>query len=352
MSRRYELDSDGLAFNRAIDELGWGDGLPCVAPTPDLVEQYIEASGRRADEVVGVLAPRWADCTVEKIAINAAMTLAPPAAMPLLIAAVEAMSTDDFGLAGVNATTASVSPALIVNGPTGESLGLPSGHSCFGGMRGPAPSIGRALRLVMRHVAGQEPGVTSESVFGQPARVAGLVVQEAEARSPWAPLAERRGVSGDAVTVYAAMGTTNVVDTIAETGAELLHFLGRSAGFMGSNGFLAATAFSEVAVALNPVWAEIVAKEYPDIADVQRVLWQHASIPLADFPEVVRPGIADRADAEGRVHAVHSPDDVLVFVAGGSGSLHGAVLPGFSHSLAVTRPISFPSAGATQEVRP
>lgn len=351
MSRRFEVDVDGLAFNRAVDEFGWGDGLPCVAPTEDLVAEYVAASGRRPDEVIAILPPRWADCTVEKVAINAALTLAPAAAMPLLIAAIGALATDDFGLAGVNATTASVSPAMIVNGPSGVALGLPSTHACFGGMRGPAPSIGRALRLLVRHVAGQEPGITSESVFGQPARVAGLVVQEAEDRSPWAPLAERRGVSGDAVTVYAAMGTTNVVDTIAETGTELLHVLGRSAGFMGSNGFLAATAFSQVAVALNPVWAEIVAREYPDIADVERLLWEYASIPLDDFPEVIRPGIADRADADGRVHVVHAPDDVLVFVAGGDGSLHGAVLPGFSHSLAVTRPISLPSAEDSKETK-
>lgn len=344
MSRRVEVDLDAYEFNAAAEELGWGDGLPLVPPTEDLVAGYVAASGRAADDILAVLPPRWADCTVEKVAVNAALTLAPPTAMPLLIAAVEALASDDFGLAGVNATTASVSPAMIVNGPSGARLGLPSAHACFGGMRGPAPAIGRALRLLLRHVAGQEPGVTSESVFGQPARVVGLVVQEAEDRSPWAPLAERRGVPGDAVTMYAAMGTTNVVDTIAETGHELLAVLGHSAGFMGSNGFLAATAFSEVAIALNPVWAGIVARDFPNIADVQRILWENASLPLDDFPEVIRPGIADRVEADGRVHVVHSPDDVLVFVAGGDGSLHGAVLPGFSHSLAVTRPVATPKA--------
>lgn len=341
-SRRVELELDTRGFNQALDELGWGDGLPCVAPTEELVEEYVTASGRRANEVIAVLPPRWADCTVEKIAINAALTLAPTAAMPLLITAIEALAEDDFGLAGVNATTASVSPAMIVNGPIAAELGLPAGHSCFGGMRGPAPSIGRALRLILRHVAGQEAGVTSESVFGQPARVAGLTFREAEHRSPWAPLAERRGVAGDALTVYAAMGTTNVVDTIAGSGAELLQVMGRSAGFMGSNGFLAATAFSEFAVAFNPVWAEIIAAEHPDVLDVQRILWEHAALPIDAFPEVIRPGIEDRIQSDGLIHVVHSPDDVLVMVCGGEGSLHGALLPGFSHSLAVTRPISRP----------
>jgi hypothetical protein len=341
-SRRLEVDLDSRQFNEALDDLGWGDGLPCVAPTEELVAEYVDASGRRANEVIAVLPPRWADCTVEKVAINAALTLAPPAAMPLLIAAIEALADDDFGLAGVNATTASVSPAMIVNGPTASELRLPAGHSCFGGMRGPAPSIGRALRLVLRHVAGQEAGVTSESVFGQPARVVGLVFREAEDRSPWAPLAERRGVAGDAVTTYAAMGTTNVVDTIAESAAELLQVMGRSAGFMGSNGFLAATAFSEFAVAFNPVWAEIIGAQHPDVQEVQRILWEHAALPIDAFPEVIRPGIEERIQSDGLVHVVHSPDDVLVMVCGGEGSLHGALLPGFSHSLAVTRSIAHP----------
>lgn len=341
-SRRVQVDLDALEFHQKLNELEWGDGLPCLPPTEELVRQYVEAARREPDEVVGRLPPSGAECTVEAVAVNAALTGAPPAAMPLLCAAVSAAATPEFNLAAVNATTASVSPAVFVNGPIRDQLGIPYGPSCFGGMRGSAPSIGRALRLIMRHVAGQVAGVTSESVFGQPARVVGLVGGEWEERSPWAPLAERRGVPGDAVTVFGALGTANIIDTIGEGGHQLLQVIGRSLGFMGAPGYLAATAFSEVAVAINPVWAEIIASDTSSIDEVTQILWEHASLPIDWFPAANQPGIEKlgRVDGKGVVHMVASPDDLLVFVCGGLGSLHSIMLHGFSHSLAVTVPVA------------
>jgi hypothetical protein len=335
-SDRVEVDLDPVAFNRGVEELGWGDGLPCIPPTEELVLEYVAAAGRPADEVIAVLPPRHAECTVEKIAVNAALTGAPTAAMPLLISCIEAIAHPDFGLPGVQATTACVVPAFFVNGAVRHQLGLPMGPSCFGGMRGPAPSIGRALRLVIRHVAGQEAGVTSESVFGQPARVVGLVAGENEERSPWGPLAERRGVAGSAVTAVGILGTTNIVDTIGEGPDHLLRLIGRSAGYMGSPGYLAATAWSEFTIALNPVWADIIASKYSDARDVQQRLWEEASLHASDLPEVSAETISERIGSDGRVHVVASPDDVLVMVCGGEGSLHATLMTGFSHSQAVT----------------
>ena len=123
-------------------------------------------------------------------------------------------------LHALNATTGSVVEALVVNGSARHTLGLPMGAGCLGGVAGHAPAIGRALRLVLRNVAGQHVGVTSQSVWGQPGRVAGIVFGEWEERSPWAPLAERRGVAGDAVTVIGAMGTMNICDPLASTADE------------------------------------------------------------------------------------------------------------------------------------
>jgi hypothetical protein len=259
----------------------------------------------------------------------------------LLCATVQAVAAPEFNLAGVNATTASVSPAVFVNGPMRHELGIPFGPSCFGGMRSSAPSIGRALRFVMRHVAGQVAGLTSESVFGQPARVVGLVAGEWEEESPWPPLAERRGVAGDAVTVFGALGTANIIDTIGERGDDLLQIIGNSIGFMGAPGYLAATVFSEIAVAINPVWASIIARDVGNIDDVRHLLWEHAALPIDWFPKRNQPGIEElgRVGGDRRVHVVASPDDLLVLVCGGFGSLHSIMLHGFSHTLAVTVPV-------------
>jgi hypothetical protein len=340
-SRRVTVELEAEKFNEALEGLGWGDGLPCIPPTEDLVRDYLGCVNRASDEVLGLLPPSGAACTVEAVAVNAVLAGAPAQSMPLLCAAVEAMSAPEFNLAGINATTASVSPAVFVNGPIRHSLRIPFGPSCFGGMRSSAPSIGRALRFVIRHVAGQVAGVTSESVFGQPARVVGLVAGEWEEESPWAPLAERRGVAGDAITVFGALGTANIIDTIGESGSDLLRVVGKSLGFMGAPGFLAATVFSEIAVAINPVWAGIIAKEFANIDEVRHILWDHAALPIDSFPSANQPGIDElgRVESDGRVHVVASPDDLLVLVCGGFGSLHSIMLHGFSHTLAVTLPV-------------
>ncbi|MGZ6027714.1 MAG: hypothetical protein ACXWKU_22080, partial [Caulobacteraceae bacterium] len=103
------------------------------------------------------------------------------------------MTDPVFNLFALNTTTCCVVPGVFVNGPVRHELGLPYAAGCFGGDAGPAPAIGRALRLLMRNVGGQVVGVSSKSVFGQPGRVTGIVVAEWEERSPWAPLAQRRG---------------------------------------------------------------------------------------------------------------------------------------------------------------
>ena len=163
-------DDDVVAFTKLATDAGWGDGLPLVPPTPDLVGGHVAASGRPADHLLAELPPRQGACTVEKLAVNAVMAGAPAAAMPLMCAAVDAMADPEFDLFALNTTTSCVVPALFVNGPARHELDIPYAAGCFGGQAGPAPAIGRALRLVMRNVGGQVVGVSSKSVFGQPGR--------------------------------------------------------------------------------------------------------------------------------------------------------------------------------------
>jgi hypothetical protein len=184
LSDRFEADVDTRSFMAFAMKQGWGDGLPLVAPTEELVRAYIDASGIAGPDVVAYLPPSRAECTVELVAVNAVIAGAPEASMPLLCAALRAMADPAFDLAGINATTASVVPAVVVNGAIRNTLDIPYRESALGGYAGPGPAIGRALRLVVRNVAGQVAGVTSESVFGQPGRVTGIVVGEWEERSP------------------------------------------------------------------------------------------------------------------------------------------------------------------------
>lgn len=340
-SRRVEADLDIEEFTRFSVETGWGDGLPLIPPTESRVRSFLAENDRYPDELVARM-PDDAECTVEKIAINAVMAGAPPASLELLIAMIAAIADPDFELYGVNATTAPVYPAFIVNGPIRQRLDIPCSYGCLGGVAGPAAAIGRAVRLIMRNVAGQVAGSTSQTTFGSPGRIAGIVAGEWEEKSPWAPLGERRGVAGNAVTSFGTMGTINVIDSTSHKAADFLEMTGKSMAYPGCNGFSGLVPFGEMMIAINPIWAGIIGKEMPDIADVQECLWQFASIDADLLHRLHRQELEKqgRIRADGRVYLTPEPKDMLVFVAGGLGGLHATGFHTFGTSLAQTRPIA------------
>jgi hypothetical protein len=205
-----------------------GDGLPLIPPPEGRVRAFLGANDRFPDEVIGYL--------------------------PLY---------------GINCTTAPVFPAFVVNGPVRHDLDIPFAHGCFGGAATQAAAIGREMRLIMRNIAGQVPGVTSQTTSGSPGRVAGILVDEWEERSPWAPLAERlAGVKGNAVTAFGTMRTVNVLDTTSQAPAHFLEMIGKSLPYPGTNGVSPAMDYGEVMVAINPIWAEIIAREMRKAASV------------------------------------------------------------------------------------
>lgn len=338
-SERHEAEIDDvMAFTRFSLLRGWGDGLPLIPPTETRVRAFLSRSNRYPDEVICTLPPSNAECTVEKIAINAVMAGASPESLPLIIAALEAMADPDFELFGQNATTAPVVPLTLVNGPIRDTLNIPYQHGCLGGVATTAVAIGRAVRLIMRNVAGQVVNVTSQSTFGSPGRVAGILFGEWEERSPWAPLAERRGVRGDAVTVFGTMGTMNILDTTSQTGPDFLEMIGKSLGYPGANGFSPAMPYAEIMVAINPIWAEIIHRDVPDLGDVQELIWQHAGLD-ADY---LTPNHREQLEnlgrvIDGRVYVATEPKDVFVVCCGGTGGLHATGFHTFGTCLTQTR---------------
>jgi hypothetical protein len=343
-SARFDVDGDPVEFQKLATDAGWGDGLPLIPPTEERVRAHVAASRRFPESHLADLPPRNGRCTVEKVAVNAVMAGAPAESMALLCTAVEAMSEPDFNLFALNTTTSCVVPGVFVNGPVRHELEIPYDAGCFGGVAGPAPAIGRALRLLMRNVGGQVVGVSSKSVFGQPARVTGIVVGEWEERSPWAPLAERRGIPAgrDAVTVHGCTGTIDVADIVADGGKDLVELIGKSLAFAGTNAFIGSHHGAEIMVCVAPPWAELIAAVYPAIEDVQARLYAAAALPVEWWPapHQAKAEANGRVDQRGMVHLVESPEHMLVMVNGGLGNLHALALHSFGPTRAVTREIA------------
>jgi hypothetical protein len=345
VSERLDVEDDAVEFQKLATDAGWGDGLPLIPPTEARVREWVAASGRFPEDVIAEVPPRNGRATVEKIAINAVMAGAPAASMPLLVASVEAMADPQFNLFALNTTTCCVVPGLFVNGPARHTLEIPMGPGCFGGEAGPGASIGRATRLITRNIGGQRVGLNSKSVFGQPGRVSGICVAEWEEQSPWAPLAERRGVASgeNAVTVHGCTGTIDIADIVADNGTDLLEMIGKSLAFVGTNAFVGAHHGAEVMVAIAPPWAALIAATYPDITDVQAQLYEHAKLPISSWPAAHRTRAEEnhRVDGDGFVRLVETPEHLLVLVNGGLGNLHALALHSFGPTRAVTR--TFPA---------
>jgi len=338
-SHETEID-DVMEFTRFAMEQGWGDGLPLIPPTEARVRMFLGMNNRFADEVICKLPPSDAECTVEKIAINAVMAGAPAESLPLIIAALEAMAAPDFELFGLNATTAPVVPLTLVNGPIRNKLNIPYKHGCLGGAPTAALAIGRAIRLIIKNVAGQEVSVTSQTTFGTPGRVAGILFGEWEERSPWAPLAERRGVRGVAVTVYGTMGTMNILDTTSQSGLDFLEMIGKSLGYPAANGFSPAMPYAEIMVAINPVWAEIIHRDIPKLEDVQALIWKFSSLDADYLTRKHRDQLEKQNRIiNGRVYLATEPKDVLIACCGGTGGLHATGFHSFGSCLTQTRAI-------------
>ncbi len=340
-SQRYETEVDDvMEFTRYAMEKKWGDGLPLIPPTETRVRTMLAANNRYPDEVICKLPPSDADCTVEKIAINAVMAGAPAEALPLIIASLEAMADPNFELFGLNATTAPVIPLTLVNGAIRDKLNIPYKHGCLGGAPSMSVAIGRAIRLIIKNVAGQEVNVTCQTTFGSPGRIAGIMFGEWEERSPWAPFAERRGVKGDAVSVYGTMGTQNIIDTTSQKGPEFLEMIGKSLAYPGANGFSPAMPYAEMMVAINPVWGDILKRDVPKIEDVQELIWKHASIDANHLTQKHCEQLeAQNRVIGGRVYVAVEPKDVLVICCGGTGGLHATGFHSFGSCLTQTRAI-------------
>ena len=117
VSRRHKLASRRIALAPLEDEAealfarGWTDGLPVVAPTERRVIAMLGGTTRDPDEIVAIVPPDLAPATVEKVAINAVMAGCLPEYLPVVLAAVEAVCTDEFNIHGVLATTMPVGPS-------------------------------------------------------------------------------------------------------------------------------------------------------------------------------------------------------------------------------------------------
>ena len=349
-ARRIEIGSQDDEVEFMFDK-GFSDGLPLVPPTPERVLAMLSGTKRDAQEVLGEMAPNMGEVTIEKVAINAVMAGCKPEYLPVVLAAVEAILTDDYNIHGVMATTMGASPVIVVNGPIRHRIGMNMGLGALGQGNRANATIGRAVRLVVRNVGGARPGETERSTLGNPMKFT-MCFAEWEERNPWSPLHVERGFNEEdsVVTVFTmSSGPTLIVDQDSRTGSQLAGTLGQGLQSVMSPKAYSAT---DCLLVVVPEHVDTFMRDNYSKENIRQRIQQVSARPLREL-------VADENSATGLKQAsaaqmdeaslnklmtkFRRDEDIHIVVAGGeagkfSGAFHGWVT-GSVGSIPVSRKI-------------
>ncbi|MBI2906682.1 MAG: hypothetical protein HYX92_03380 [Chloroflexi bacterium] len=307
---------------------GWGDGFPLVPPTPEAVEAMVNGTSRARDEVVVIMEPGRGIATVEKIAINCVMAGCRPEHLPVVIAAVEAMSEPEFDLTAVAQSTGPQAPLLVINGPVRRRLGVNSGRCALGPG---APSrvntaMGRAVRLVMMNIGHAYPGVMDMDTIGSPNKYS-MCMGENEEANPWGPLHVERGFRADesTVTVFPCGACIDVPDLVSCTPEAVLTTFAYTANapLTPSWMWLRPEGLErEPLMVLCPDHARIIAEAGWTKNDIRRFMFHNSRVPLGVLKNPTRPA----AVTPGWKWLLDRPDDTMVPVVRDAQAYHIVVV--------------------------
>ncbi len=324
-----------------LESRGLGDGLPIVAPTRARVEAMLECASGDPDEVLFTLQPRSGIVTRRVVAINAVMAGCPPAVYPVVLSALRALARPEVNLRGVNATTHLVAPMIIVHGEIVNSAGFNSGVGAFGPGNRANATVGRAVRLVLLHVAGAKPGFGDAATHGQPAKYTFCAAENLDA-TPWESFPLSRGVdSPSAVTVHCGEGPHNVHDAEASGDPGLI--LDKIASAMislGQNN--APISQAEYFIVLGPEHAASLAERAMTRRDVSSYLFNRARLPASlfrkHFQELAWANWMKAVADSELLPMTGDADNIKVLVAGGPGK-HSLVVPSWGMTRSATVPV-------------
>ena len=350
-SRRERVPADFAAMQDYFWEQGWTDGLPVVPPTEEAVRAMLAGLDADPQRSLGVMQPSNSRATLEKLAINAVMAGCKPGHFPVVVAAVKAALHEAHNLAGTAATTGGANQVVIVNGPVAPKLGIQADAGCFGpGFRANA-AIGRALRLIVRNVAGLTPGEMDKATLSSPGRYS-FCFAENEARSPWEPLHVEKGYSPDSstATVAGILGVYRIMESTSGTGFGVLGTIVGNMKTVGIANYYQQATGGQVILVLCPEHAAEVAASGLSKADVKDYVFHNARMPvgrlkgIAHYGNRTWPSWIDESDDEVLVPIVRSASDVVVVVAGGDGR-HSCWMAGWGVTLVSTEKVPEASEG-------
>ena len=293
--RGKNYEENFAAMNRLFLARRWGDGLPLLPPTEERVKWVLRGTDLPPDHRVGKILPRGRIATVKTLALSLAMAGGRPEYLPVLIAAVEALVDPGLAHHAWQATSSSVYPVAIVNGPVAQQIRLNSGFGLLGpdALHPAGGLIGRALRLLLQNVGGAVPGVGTMSQFGGMRYTNAVFAEDEEGLPPgWEPLSvEYFGAPRGAnhLALYTVSSATNITrrGTGKETAEEeALGSLHRIAAYLEAPNVGGLKGYDEGAPGVLLLSA-IAVRQLSDLGwtkeKIKEFLWENSKIPVADL---------------------------------------------------------------------
>jgi hypothetical protein len=329
-------------LNQLFLENHWADGLPIVAPTPELVKAMLGGTKRAPSEVLGPVAPKNGTATVEKIAINAVMAGARPQYFPVILAAMDGFTNKNYDLTHVQASTGSFTPVVMVDGPIAQELGFNSGIGMLGHGWRANSTVGRALRLSLLNLGQTWPQVNDMALTGRLAAYTFYTFAEDTERSPWEPYNASRGFKPGDSTVTVATAFNPVIfgggAVSPWTGQGVIDQMVER---IASGGVRWPHAQTHILVLIPDCAVDLANAGYTR-ESLQEFLYEQTRVPYEKLAKEVffgqgteeefirgcvadgrirperAPIFLDNLKPGGRVPVVQSPEDFHIFVAGGS----------------------------------
>lgn len=326
----------------------FGDALPVVPPTEERVAAMLRACELAPETVIARVPPVYGEATVEKIAANAVMAGCKPELMRVLVPLVRAVCDERFNAHGVQATTHFAAPLIMINGPVRQELGFWSRQNVFSNVARANSTLGRALQLILLNLGGARPDGIDMSALGNSGKFS-FCIAENEEESPWEPFHVDRGFdrAQSALSLFAAEPPRGVSEHTVQRGDVLLRAFCQTLATVWS--YRACMRF-EAVVVLCPEHVKTLHRSGFSKQQVRQFLFENTGVPVRYYSEQDN-GEGTQLVSQYREIVIQgercyqkfaSPEQIHIFVSGGTAGKFSAVLGSWSTGPAGSQMVTYP----------
>lgn len=313
---------------------GIGDGLPVVPPTEAKVQSMLDFVGMEPSHVIAEELVRGVEFTAEKVAINAVMAGCKPEYMPVIVAAVQAVSEEPFNFHANSTSTNGVGVLVIVSGDIAKQVGINSSTVAMGhGFRANA-TIGRAMGLIKINLYGSVPHGMDKSTFGHPGKYSFCFAENDEV-IPWEPLRVEKGYteSDSTVTVFAANSPVQVNTQNESAPEDFLSIAADASVALGER-------HSEFALVLSPELMNYIRRQGWSKQRIKEFVFERGKRTGRELNEMHRRiSLYTGDDLDRRIPVVESADEITVVGAGGDAGPFAMLIGAWGDVISITKRI-------------